>query len=241
MNFKSHSVMSGSVSAAALLALAWLTPQGNASALSSDSRAFTAEEEQSLRSGQLVVRPTEVVRAGARLMGGLAWQVVNAAPQRVWRVMTDVRAYPRFLPAVEEARFIDNSGLDRRVFIRHRMGFVGVSYFVLATNDAAASRVRFKLDRTRPSSIRDAFGELRVSPYPDGRSVVSLAVLADVGEGLIAGLVRKNVHEWMLRVPAQLKKFVESSDAAEALEADATSDAPPAPRPSPPTPTPTSG
>ena len=222
MNFKSHSVISGSVSAATLMALVWLGPQSSVSALSSDSRAFTAEEEQALRSGQLVVRPTEVVRGGSRLMGGLAWQVVDAAPSRVWQVMTDVRAYPRFLPAVEEARFIDNSGADRRLFIRHRMGFVGVSYFVLATNDAASGRVRFKLDRSRPSGLRDAFGELRVSSYPNGRSVVSLAILADVGQGLIAGLVRKNVHEWMLRVPAQLKKFVESSgDAAEALEADA--------------------
>jgi hypothetical protein len=48
---------------------------------------------------------------------------------------------------------------------------------------------------------------------------VSLAILADVGEGLIAGLVRKNVHEWMLRVPEQLKKFVESNK-LEALEAE---------------------
>jgi hypothetical protein len=75
----------------------------------------------------------------------------------------------------------------------------------------ADARMRFRLDRSRPSSIRDAFGELRVTPYPQGRSVVSLAILADVGEGLVAGLVRSNVHEWMLRVPAQLKKYVEKA------------------------------
>jgi hypothetical protein len=224
MNFNSHSVLSGSVSAALLVAFAWLGPESSASALSSDSRSFSAEEEQSLRSGQLVVRPTEVVRGGARLMGGLAWQVVSASPQRVWRAMTDVRTYPRFLPAVEEVRFVETSGTDQRLFIRHRMGFVGASYFVLATNDAQSYRVKFRLDRSRPSSIRDAFGELRVSPYPDGRSVVSLAILADVGEGLIAGLVRKNVHEWMLRVPQQLKKFVESDAAV--LEPAAAETAP---------------
>jgi hypothetical protein len=194
-----------------LLALACFALCGSASALTSDSRAFSAEEEQLLRAGELVVRPTEVVRGGARLMGGLAWQVVHASPERVWRALTNVRTYPRFLPAVEEARFVENSGGDQRLFIRHHMGFVNASYFVLATHDASANRVRFRLDRSRPSSIRDAFGELRVTAYPGGRSVVSLAILADVGEGLIAGLVRKNVHEWMLRVPAQLKKYVEST------------------------------
>lgn len=220
MNSNSHSVSSGSVSAAVLVAFAWLGPQGSASALSSDSRAFSAEEEQSLRAGHLVVRPSEVVRGGARLMGGLAWQVVRASPERVWRAMTNVRAYPHFLPAVEEARLIDASGGEQRLFIRHRMGFVSASYFVLATNDTASYRVKFKLDRSRPSSIRDAFGELRVSPFPGGRSVVSLAILADVGEGLIAGLVRKNVHEWMLRVPEQLKKFVESNAVIEPATTD---------------------
>jgi hypothetical protein len=221
MNFNSQSVLSGAICGVLLVAFAWLEPQSSASALTSDSRTFSAEEEQSLRAGQLVVRPTEVIRGGARLMGGLAWQVVRASPVRVWRAMTDVRAYPRFLPAVEEVRFIEASGGDQRLFIRHRLGFVGASYFVLATNDATSYRVKFKLDRSRPSSIRDAFGEMRVSPYSDGRSVVSLAILADVGEGLIAGLVRKNVHEWMLRVPQQLKKFVES-DEAQALDATPT-------------------
>lgn len=230
MRFNSHSVWldkarpASLVLAALLVAIACLYPQNGASALTSDSRAFTAEEEQLLRSGELVVRPTDFVRNGARLMGGLAWQVVRASPERVWRAMTNVRAYPRFLPAVQEARFVDLSGGDQRLFIRHKMGFVAASYFVLANQDAASNRVKFKLDRSRPSDLRDAFGELRVSPYPGGRSVVSLAILADVGEGLIAGLVRKNVHEWMLRVPAQLKKFVES-DALEMIEAQASDDA----------------
>lgn len=223
MNSTRNSARSASVFAAVLMALAWLGPE-DASALTSDSRTFSAEEEQSLRSGQLVVRPTEVVRNGVRLMGGLSWQLVSAPPERVWRAMTEVRAYSRFLPAVEEARLVEQSGADQRLFIRHKMGFVSASYFVLATNDAQSLRVRFKLDRSRPSSIRDAFGELRVSPYPGGRSVVSLAILADVGEGLIAGLVRKNVHEWMLRVPEQLKKFVESNR-LEALEADSAAEA----------------
>jgi carbon monoxide dehydrogenase subunit G len=224
MNSTPNSALPASVSAAVLLAFAWLGPE-SVSALTSDSRTFSAEEEQSLRTGHLVVRPTEVVRGGSRLMGGLAWQVVKAPPERVWRAMTDVRAYSRFLPAVEEARLVEQTGAEQRLFIQHRMGFVAASYFVVATSEPANSRVRFKLDRSRPSSIRDAFGEIRVSPYPGGRSVVSLAILADVGEGLIAGLVRKNVHEWMLRVPEQLKKFVESSAFDTVLSPDAPAQA----------------
>lgn len=188
-----------------------LWPHGRAEALTSGARAFSTQEERALRAGQLVVRPSEVVRGETRLMGGLSWQLISAPPERVWRVINDWRTYSRFLPAVEEARLVEQNGLEQRLFIRHRMGFVNASYFVLATPDVADGRMRFKLDHSRPSSIRDAFGELRVTPYPDGRSVVSLAILADVGEGLVAGLVRSNVHEWMLKVPAQLKKYVEKA------------------------------
>ena len=203
-----HSLLAGL--AALLLPAAWLGSASFASALANDSRAFSSQEEQRLRDGHLVVRPTEVIRGKSRFMGGLSWQLVNASPERVWRALSDVRTYHRYLPAVEEAKFVELSGNEQRLFIRHRMGFISASYFVLAAPDGAKGRVSFRLDRSRPSSIRDAFGEVRVTAYPQGRSVVSLAILADVGDGLLAGLVRSNIHEWMLRVPEQLKKFVES-------------------------------
>lgn len=202
-----YSLLAGS--AVLLLAAAWHVPADSASALASDSRAFSSQEEQRLREGQLVVRPTEVVRGNARLIGGLSWQLVQASPERVWRALSDVHTYPRFLPAVEEAKFIEHSGREQRLFIRHRMGFITASYFVLAAPDGAKGRMRFRLDRSRPSSIQEAFGEIRVTAFSQSKSVVSLAILADVGDGLLAGLVRSNIHEWMLRMPEELKKFVE--------------------------------
>ena len=209
-----HSLRVGVAAAATLLLLGGLGfvglgIDGRAAALATDSRAFSEQEERLLREGRLVVRPTEVVRGQSRLMGGLSWQLVNASPEKIWRALSDVRTYHRFLPAVEEAKFIELSGNEQRLFVRHRMGFVSASYFVLAAPDGAKGRVRFRLDHSRPSSIRDAFGEIRVNAYGQNKSVVSLAILADVGEGLLAGLVRSNIHEWMLRVPEQLKKFVE--------------------------------
>jgi carbon monoxide dehydrogenase subunit G len=186
---------------------------GTARALQSGARDFSSQEQDQLRSGKLVVRPAEVVRSDRKLLGGLSWQVINATPAHVWKVMNDVRAYPRFLPAVDEARFVEQLGSEQRLFVRHRMGFVSASYFVLLTADAANGRMRFRLDRDRPSSIRDAFGELTVSAFPDGQSVVSLAILADVGEGLLAGVVRSHIQEWMLRVPEQLKRHVDRNPA----------------------------
>lgn len=199
--------------AAILVAVVCWYDHRSAQALQSGARDFSSQEQDQLRSGKLVVRPAEVVRSDRKLLGGLSWQVINASPAHVWKVLNDVRAYPRFVPALEEASFIELVGSEQRLFLRHRLGFVSASYFVLLTTDAASGRMRFRLDHDRPSSIRDAFGELTVSSFPGGQSVVSLAVLADVGEGLLAGVVRSNIHEWMLRVPEQLKRHVDRSAA----------------------------
>jgi ribosome-associated toxin RatA of RatAB toxin-antitoxin module len=177
-------------------------------ARASESREFSSEEEAQLRAGKLVVRPEERHVGRARLLGGMSWQLIDATPSRVWRALTDVRAYPRFLPAVEQAQLMESNGSRESLFIRHRLGFITASYWVNAVLEATHGRLRFKLDREHPSSIKDAWGELRVTPFEREQSVVSLAIMTDLGDGLVAGLVRANVHEWMLRVPEQLKRYM---------------------------------
>jgi hypothetical protein len=91
------------------------------------------------------------------------------------------------------------------------LGLVRAGYFVRTTPDPSRHSLRLQLDRSRPSSIRDARAELRVHPYGAHRSVVSLIVMADLGDSLVIRLIRSNVHTWMLRVPELLKRHVEGS------------------------------
>ena len=196
--------MAGVIGAVGMWAIG--TPRAKAS----ESREFSSQEEAQLRAGKLVVRPETRSVGNTHLLGGLSWQLINAPPATVWRALTDVRGYSHFLPAVEQAVLVETVGNTQSLFIRHRLGFITASYWVRAVHDAAHARLRFRLDRDHASSIRDAWGELRVTPYAEHRSVVSLAIMADLGEGLFVGLVRSNVHEWMLRVPEQLRRFVES-------------------------------
>jgi carbon monoxide dehydrogenase subunit G len=187
---------------------AWAVAAPRAAA--TESREFSSQEEALLRAGKLVVRPEQRNVGKVHLLGGLSWQVIDATPTTVWRALTDARGYAHFLPAVEQALLVESNGPNQSLFIRHRLGFITASYWVRAVHDAAHARLKFRLDREHPSAIRDAWGELRVTSYANHKSVVSLAIMADLGEGLFVGLVRANVHEWMLRVPEQLKRYVES-------------------------------
>jgi hypothetical protein len=123
-------------------------------------------------------------------------------------VLSDVTTYSRFLPAVAEARRVARFGKTERILIRHQYSFVDASYCVLVTPNPKLSSVHFKLDHSQPAAIADAFGDLRVTAIGPGRSVISFAIMVDVGTGLIASLLRSQVHEWMLRVPEQIKRHI---------------------------------
>lgn len=177
-------------------------------AQATESRELSVQEQAELRAGKLVVRPETRKLRGVQLLGGMAWQLVRASADRVYEALLDVPAYAHYLPAAEEVRLI--SALPpQTLFVQHRLGFVRASYCVQTLRDPAARSVRFQLDHERPSAIRNAWGELRVSPYGVERSVVTMVIMADLGEGVVLGLVRENIHAWMLRVPELIKRHVE--------------------------------
>jgi Polyketide cyclase / dehydrase and lipid transport len=188
----------------------------------SETREFSSQEEAELRAGKLVVRPQTRNGRGVQMLGGMSWQMIDAPPSSVWRALTDVHEYVKFLPAAEEVRLMAASGSVQSVFVQHRLGFLSGSYWINLVQDPAHGRVRFRLDHEHPSSIRDAWGELRVSAYGRDASVVSLVIMADLGEGLFVGLVRSNVHSWMLRVPELLKKHVEAEARRSRARAETT-------------------
>lgn len=178
--------------------------------LASDARELSSEEEADLRAGKLVTRPLEKLSYGRQLIGGMAWQRIDASVDTVYAALTDVHAHVKYLPAAEDVREVA-PGPPATLFVQHRLGLIRAGYYVRMMPDASRHSVRLQLDRTRPASIRDAWAELRVYPYGDHRSVVSLIVMADLGDSLVIRLIRSNVHTWMLRVPELLKRYVESS------------------------------
>jgi ribosome-associated toxin RatA of RatAB toxin-antitoxin module len=191
--------------AAAALTLCLALPR----AYATEARELSLQEEAALRAGKLVVRPELRALRGAKLIGGMAWQLVLASPTEVYRALTDANAYVKFLPAAQEVRLLSAQSPEL-LFVHHQLGFIGAEYCVRTERDPVRRTVRFRMDREHPSAIRDAWGEIHVSPYGSDRSIVSLVVMADLGEGLVVGMIREQVHTWMLRVPLLLKRYVES-------------------------------
>ncbi|MDD9942564.1 MAG: SRPBCC family protein [Myxococcales bacterium] len=185
---------------------------GQASAGAQGGDEFTVEERRALAAGELVTRPMERQAGHLDLIGGSAWQVINAPPAIVFRALLDTPRYPRMMPQVVEARRVEGPRASpRTIFMRQGAGPIGVSYYLNVRVDRERRDIRFRMDTGRPHDLRAAWGSYSVRAYPGGRTLLAYGVMADLGRGMLRVLVRETVHVWMLKVPWTVKRFVEGS------------------------------
>lgn len=186
---------------------------------------FSPRELKQLARGELVKRPVTEARGELRLIGGTSWQVIDASPHVVWQALLDTRHYDRMVPQLAEAKVVRGTPDERKVWFRHAAGPLDMSYTLDMEIDEGRRDISFRIDDTRDNSIRAAWGVYNVLPYEGGKSLLVYAIRADLGEGLGRRLVSSTVHEWMLKVPWMVKRFVEGSgryiykDAPETLAA----------------------
>lgn len=197
---------------------AWLSAFAVLVALSSaraevNGGQLTGEEWTRLNAGELVQRPTTRQRGGVKLMGGSSWQLINASPDVVWRALLDTPHYPRMMPQVLEARLVQAGDDQRTVFMRQgSAGLFEASYYLNVKLDAARRGISFSVDDRRPHDVVEAvWGVYSVRPYGEGKTLLAYSVMADIRGGLIADMMRSSMHDWMLRTPWMIKRFIEGS------------------------------
>jgi ribosome-associated toxin RatA of RatAB toxin-antitoxin module len=173
-------------------------------------KPFTPDEKARLAAGKLVTRPVTEKRGDLRLIGGASWQVIKAPPEIVFRALLDTKNYPHSLPTVSAASVVSDGKPLRRVRLEHKKGPVGIAYRLALTIDPQRRDVGFKLNDRLESGMRAAWGFLAATPYGEDQTLLSYGVMADPGDGLIVGIVRGVIHDWLLKVPEQVKKHVES-------------------------------
>jgi len=195
----------------ALLALAWLAIPARAVADEPSDAQFSREELARLGRGELVARPLTERGAIGVMVGGTSWQVIDASPEVVLQALLDTRHYQRRLPQVSEARLVRDDGDARTVFVKHRGLIVKPSYYIALQVDRDQRGLKFHVDESKPRSIARASGFYALRPYAGHRTLLVYGVMADLGDGLLTAIVRGSVHEWMLKVPLLVKRFVEGS------------------------------
>ena len=175
------------------------------------SRDFTAKERKLLAAGKLIERPVIKRKGSLNLMGGTSWQVINAPPKTVWRALLDTPHYHRMMPQVLEARLVSKERDSRTVYMKQGQSLFHTSYYLKVKIHRDRRDITFQIDESRPHSLKAAWGFYSVRPYDKQRTLLAYGVMADIGHGLVSAIMRTTVHEWMLKVPWMVKRFVEGS------------------------------
>jgi hypothetical protein len=174
-------------------------------------RELSSKERASLAAGALVSRPQAERRGSLDLIGGTSYQVINAPTRVVWSALLDTQYYPRMMPQVVEARLVEAQSTERTVFIRQAAGPIERAYYLSVRLNEAQGDISFRVDERRPHDLRAAWGFYNVRPYADGKSLLAYGVMADLDVGVLGSWLRGDVHEWLLKVPWTVKRFVEGS------------------------------
>jgi len=200
-------------SALVCLSLACLIASSVAWAESRASDPLSRLELTKLAAGQLVTRPTREQRGEMRLLGGASFQVIARPCDEVWRALLDTPHYTKLIPTLSKAQAVVEQSDYRLVRFEHRAGPIGIAYSLNMRLDAGSHDVTFALDPAKRGGPRAAWGFISLRPYGLGRTLLSYGVMADPGDGLLTSVLRGTMHEWMLRVPEQMKRFIESETA----------------------------
>ena len=167
---------------------------------------LTSDESARLLHGEAVSRPQQLDRAGRHYVGGVTYEIVDAETTEVSTLLDDVSSWRRFLPRARDSERVGESGGDTLVAITHGSSLLQVSYTLRVHREG--SLVRFWLDRGRPHDIDDAWGYLRATPMPHGRTLLTWGILVDMGPGLLRDLFEDKVQAQALRVPERVRDVV---------------------------------
>jgi hypothetical protein len=190
-------------------AVMWLAAIASAG---NGNRDFSREERASLAAGGLVSRPMVERRGSLELRGGTSFQVIDAPMRVVWRALLDTSHYHRMMPRVLEARLVRDETRERTVFMRQGVGPFEKAYYLSVRIHEERGDITFSVDEKRPHDLRAAWGFYTVRPYGDGsKTLLAYGVMADIGAGPVGLLAGDEVHEWLLKVPWTVKRFVEGS------------------------------
>lgn len=172
---------------------------------------FSDAERAALAAGSLVAHRRMERRGDLVHFGGTSFQTVDRPLAEVWRAVRNPSTYRDLLPQVESVSVVARGTDDAVVRVEHAYGLIRAAYHLRLRFEARTRDVTFDLDPTRPNDVRSARGFLTLSEWPDdpSRTLVSWGILAAVDDGFVGGLVRPQLHNWMLRVPTTMRSFLQ--------------------------------
>jgi carbon monoxide dehydrogenase subunit G len=165
-----------------------------------------------MKKGEVIV--TEVSGQnpdGSQKIEFLARLYVKASRQDCWKIIRDYNRFAEFMPKLRKCTILKREGEVYYVEYEAKVAFINAKYHLRLDGVEQYRRIEFKLDRTKPNSIRDSNGYWLLEDAPDGSgTILNYASNVDTGIPAPESLAKKIGKESLTQVVKNVRMRIES-------------------------------
>ncbi len=173
--------------------------------LPAGARSLTNKEVKRLESGQQVMI---LLDDDPDFVGGSSLILLEEDIEKAWTTVQDPSIFVELYPTVLESKVVSRTEEGTTVKMVHGNKLVKAVCYVTYRANAEKHRLSWRLDKTRKSDISDTTGSIRFSRYEDGRTLMTMTTLLDIGNEFIEKMFGDRVAKGLLYLPYKFRKHL---------------------------------
>jgi carbon monoxide dehydrogenase subunit G len=172
----------------------------------------TQEEWKRLQKGEVIIKEVPARNPdGSQRMDFQAKIFVKADRKTTWKHLRDYEKFPEFMPNTIVCKIIKKDGEVYWVHYEVKVMKIRVKYDLRVEGKELYKRIEWKLDKSKPHTIRNTYGYWLLEDAPGGAgAVISYSAFVDTGIPAPEALAKKAAKKSFPQIVKNVKKRVES-------------------------------
>lgn len=169
------------------------------------ARSLTNKEVKRLESGEQVMI---LLENDPEYVGGSSHILIEEEIETAWTEVQDPAIFEELYPTVLESKVVSRTDGATTIKMVHGNKLVKAVCYVSYRANSEKHRLSWRLDKTRKSDISETQGSIRFSRYKDGRTLMTMTTLLDIGNELIEKMFGDRVAKGLLYLPYKFRKHL---------------------------------
>lgn len=190
---------------ALILVLLVATPAASAKSLSK-------KQVEELEDGKIIMIHMGE-KEGKGYIGGNSYCLMDEDIGKAWNAIQDARVYAKIYPTTVESKTVKKKGNKQIVKMVQGNKLVQTTYYLNYKASHTKYKLSWKLNKNMPHDIADSRGYFQFTTYKDGRLLMKMSTVLDLGNAMIEKLFGEKIAAGLLRLPKKFRKFLGKPEA----------------------------
>lgn len=146
--------------------------------------------------------------SGKGYIGGTSYGLIDEDMDKAWNAIRDANVYPKIYPTTMKSETVYKKGNKSIVRMVQGNKVVKATYYLNYKVDEENYKLSWKLNKSKPHDINDSRGYFQFSEYKDGRILMKMTSVLDIGNDIIEKLFGEKIAVGMLKMPKKFRKFL---------------------------------